>query len=246
MQKHIPNFITLLNLLSGLLSIYFATSGNLQLAGMMVFVAAIFDFFDGFIARLLHAKSAIGVQLDSLADMVSFGVAPAFVLFYTIKELTVISGPEFLPFSAFLIPLFSALRLAKFNIDEEQTTSFKGMPTPAVAILLASFPIMILGCLAESKGIYFDIVTNSYFLASVGFVSALLMVSSIPMFSLKFTSFGWRENQTRYIFILLSVVFFALLKVAAVPLIILLYLLLSIVQLLFEHKEDVNSSSEDA
>lgn len=235
MHKHIPNFITLLNLLAGLLSIYFATTGNLQLAGLLVFVAAVFDFFDGFAARLLHAKSVIGVQLDSLADMVSFGVAPAFVLFYTIRELTGTGTPEYLPFTAFVVPLFSALRLAKFNVDDEQTTSFKGLPTPATGLLLASFPIMIMGCLTENKGIYYDIVTNPYFLASVGLISSALMVSNIPMFSLKFSSLSWTENQTRYLFIVLSVALLILLKVAAVPLIILLYLLLSIVSGLFKN-----------
>ena len=235
MHKHIPNFITLLNLLAGLLSIYFATTGNLQLAGLLVFVAAVFDFFDGFAARLLHAKSVIGVQLDSLADMVSFGVAPAFVLFYTIRELTGTGTPEYLPFTAFVVPLFSALRLAKFNVDDEQTTSFKGLPTPATGLLLASFPIMIMGCLTENKGIYYDIVTNPYFLASVGLISSALMVSNIPMFSLKSSSLSWTENQTRYLFIVLSVALLILLKVAAIPLIILLYLLLSIVSGLFKN-----------
>lgn len=245
MRKHIPNFITLLNLLSGLLSIYFATTGNLQLAGMMIFIAAVFDFFDGFAARLLNAKSAIGVQLDSLADMVSFGVAPAFVLFYTMSGLMQVQGPDYLPFTAFLLPLFAAMRLAKFNIDEEQTTSFKGLPTPAMAILMASFPIMIIVCLAEHKGLYYDLVTNAYFLAAIGIIVSLLMVSNLPMFSLKFTSFGWSENQTRYIFILLSVVLIAILKLAAVPLIILLYLLLSVVQFFFNNKDKTASSGED-
>jgi len=137
-KDHIPNFITLLNLFAGLLSIYYGMINELQFAGMMIFVAAVFDFFDGFTARLLNAKSAIGVQLDSLADMVSFGVAPAFLLFHTIEfsiELTGISTWEYLPFIALIIPLFSALRLAKFNIDEEQQTSFIGMPTPAIAIV---------------------------------------------------------------------------------------------------------------
>jgi CDP-diacylglycerol--serine O-phosphatidyltransferase len=235
-KDHIPNFITLLNLFAGLLSIYYGMIDELQFAGMMIFVAAVFDFFDGFAARLLNAKSEIGIQLDSLADMVSFGVAPAFILFHTIEfsiELTGISTWEYLPFTAFIIPLFAALRLAKFNIDEEQQTSFIGMPTPAVAILLASFPIIIMVCLADNKGLYYDIVTNPYFLAGVAIVSSFLMVSKIPMFALKFTSVSWAENQTRYIFIILSVFLIFLLKLAAIPLIILLYLLISIVFILF-------------
>ena len=239
-KKHIPNFITLLNLFAGLLSIYYGMIDELQFAGMMIFVAAVFDFFDGFMARLLNAKSEIGVQLDSLADMVSFGVAPAFILFHTIEysiDLTGISTWEYLPFTAFIIPLFSALRLAKFNIDEEQQTSFIGMPTPAVAILLASFPIIILTCLVEDKGLYYDILTNPYFLAGIAVVSSLLMVSKLPMFALKFTSVSWAENQTRYIFIILSVFLIFLLKLAAIPLIILLYLLVSLGFFLFKKNE---------
>lgn len=242
-KKHIPNFITLLNLFAGLLSIYYGMIDELQFAGMMIFVAAVFDFFDGFTARLLNAKSEIGVQLDSLADMVSFGVAPAFLLFHTIEysiALTGISTWAYLPFVALMVPLFSALRLAKFNIDEEQQTSFIGMPTPAVAILLASFPIIILVCLTDNKGLYYDIVTNPYFLAGIAVASSLLMVSKLPMFALKFTSVSWAENQTRYIFIVLSVFLIFLLKLAAIPLIILLYLLVSLGFFLFKKtKEDI-------
>ncbi|NOX85322.1 MAG: CDP-diacylglycerol--serine O-phosphatidyltransferase, partial [Chlorobi bacterium] len=144
MKKHIPNFITLLNLLSGVISIYFGFTGDLKLSALMIFVAAVFDFLDGLMARLLNAKSDIGLQLDSLADVVSFGVAPAFVLFQTIRLVNGESGEEslnYLAFTAFLIPLFAALRLAKFNIDENQATTFSGMPTPAVALYFASLPI---------------------------------------------------------------------------------------------------------
>jgi len=229
-KKNIPNFITLLNLLSGILSIYLGLRGEIQLSAAMIFVAAILDFFDGFLARILKAKSEIGVQLDSLADMVSFGIAPAFVLFHTFLMPEVgMSHENYLPFIAFMVPLFSALRLAKFNIDENQTSSFIGMPTPAVALLLASFPIMIMVCLADNKGLYYDIVTNPYALAGIAVVSSLLMVSPLPMFAMKFTSISWAENQTRYIFIVLSVFLIILLKLAAIPLIILMYVLLSVV-----------------
>lgn len=240
-KKHIPNFITLLNLFAGLLAIYYSMIDELQFAGLMIFIAAIFDFFDGFAARLLNAKSAIGVQLDSLADMVSFGVAPAFILFRTIELATEISGLstwEYLPFIAFLIPIFSALRLAKFNIDEEQQTYFIGLPTPATAILIASLPIMILVCLAENKGLYYEVVTNPLVLGGIAIVSSLLMVSKLPMFALKFTSVSWAENQTRYIFIILSVFLIFLLKLAAIPLIILLYILISLSFFLFKNKKE--------
>ena len=238
-KKHIPNFITLMNLLAGILSIYLGMKGEIQLSAAMIFVAAIFDFLDGFLAKVLNAKSDIGVQLDSLADMVSFGVAPSFILFHTFGMPEVESSSiKYLPFIAFIVPLFSALRLAKFNIDDEQTSSFIGMPTPAVALLLASFPIMILGCLAENKGLYYDIVTNPYFLAGIAIVSSFLMVSPLPMFALKFTSVSWAENQTRYIFIVLSVFLIILLKLAAIPLIILMYLLLSIVLVFSKSKNE--------
>jgi CDP-diacylglycerol--serine O-phosphatidyltransferase len=229
-KNNIPNFITLMNLLSGIFSIYLCMTGEIQLAAALIFLSAIFDFFDGLIARVLNAKSDIGGQLDSLADIVSFGVAPAFVLFktFTMDEVGV-AEETYLPFISFMVPLFSAWRLAKFNIDEEQSSSFKGLPTPATGILLASFPIIILVCLAENKGMYYDIVTNPWFLAATAVAVSLLMVSNIPMFALKFSSTNWGENQIRYIFLIISVFLIILLKLAAIPLIILMYLLLSLV-----------------
>ncbi len=250
-----------MNLLSGIVSLYLGMIGELQLAASMIFVAAFLDFFDGLLARLLNAKTEIGAQLDSLADIVSFGVAPAFILFHTFGLPEV---PDFfhtenfsilyfeiplldihfdfkgsdLKFIAFIVPLFSALRLAKFNIDDDQTTSFKGLPTPATGILLASFPIMILVCLAENKGLYYDIVTNPWFLAATAIAVSLLMVSNLPMFALKFTSASWSENQTRYIFLILSVFLIIILKLAAIPLIILMYILLSIVEVFAKKKPE--------
>lgn len=238
-KKHIPNFITLMNLLSGIISIYLGMTGEIKLAAAMIFLAAVFDFFDGFLARILNAKSEIGVQLDSLADMVSFGVAPAFVLYHTMQLNLDIQGgnpDSFLPFVAFIVPLFSALRLAKFNIDEEQTTSFKGLPTPATGILFASFPITILVCMADNQGLYYNILTNLWFLAGVAVGCSFLMVSNLPMFAMKFKSVGWAENQTRYIFIILSVFLLILMKMAAIPLIILMYILISVAVSLFNKK----------
>lgn len=238
LKNHIPNFITLVNLLAGIVSIYLGMIGEIQLSASLIFLAAILDFLDGMLARVLNAKSEIGAQLDSLADIVSFGVAPAFILFHTINMVTgdintvdasYLETNNPLAFVAFIVPLFSALRLAKFNIDENQTSSFIGLPTPAVGMLFASFPIMILVCLAENKGFYYDLVTNVYFLVAVALISSFLMVSSLPMFALKFTSVSWAENQTRYIFLILSVFLILILKLAAIPLIILMYILLSIV-----------------
>ena len=239
--KHIPNFITLMNLLAGIISIYLGMKGELQLSAALIFLAAIMDFLDGMLARVLNAKSPIGAQLDSLADIVSFGVAPAFVFFHTINMVLEMNGQsdlDFLAFSAFVVPLFSAIRLAKFNIDENQTSSFIGLPTPAAGLLLASFPIMIIVCLADNKGFYYDLSTNAYFLVAVAIISSLLMVSRLPMFALKFTSISWVENQTRYIFIILSVFLIILLKLAAIPLIILMYVLISIVMAFSNTKPD--------
>jgi CDP-diacylglycerol--serine O-phosphatidyltransferase len=143
-----------------------------------------------------------------------------------------------------MVPLFAALRLAKFNIDDEQTSSFKGLPTPATGILLASFPIVILVCLADNKGLYYDIVSNPYFLAGTAVACSLLMVSSLPMFALKFGSASRAENQTRYIFLILSVFLIILLKLAAIPLIILMYLLLS-VAIMITGKKSAKSSTTD-
>jgi CDP-diacylglycerol---serine O-phosphatidyltransferase len=226
-KNHIPNAITLLNLLSGVFSIYFGMQGNLLLAGYCIFLAAVFDFFDGFAARLLHAKSDIGLQLDSLADMVSFGVAPGFIMYHMINRSLGSDFDSYLPFFGFIIPLFSALRLAKFNVDENQTDSFIGVPTPAVALLIASFPIIILKTYANDFNLYSDIVLNTYFLVGVSVAFSLLMVSPFPMFALKFKSYGWKSNQVPYLFVIVSLVLILFLGFAAVPLIILFYLLLS-------------------
>jgi len=233
-KKHIPNFITLMNLFSGILSVYFSMTGDLRLAGFMIFIAAVLDFFDGMAARLLNAKTAIGADLDSLADVVSFGVAPGFILFQMIRlslgqDFIPVENPGYLPFIAFVIPLFGALRLAIFNVDESQTDSFKGLPIPAQAIVVAAFPIIVLSCFADNPNFYSELITNTWFLIGSGIVLSFLMVSNLPMFSLKFSNFPWKENQTRYLFLIMSVVLFVLLRIAAIPLIILLYVLVSLV-----------------
>jgi CDP-diacylglycerol--serine O-phosphatidyltransferase len=233
MKNHIPNTITLFNLLSGVLSIYSAMSGYLDLAAYLIFVAAIFDFLDGFAARLLNAKSEIGAELDSLADVISFGVAPGFILFQMINishgQPTTFSGDfNIIPFIAFIVPAFAALRLAKFNVDEEQTTSFLGLPTPALAILIASLPL-IRTHLYEDRELFYMIITNTYFLLMVAVIGALLMVSRFPMFALKFEGFGWKKNMTKYIFLGISLLLLIFLQIVAIPFIILLYLFLSLV-----------------
>lgn len=221
--------ITLMNLLSGIISIYLATSGDLIWSAYFIFLAAVFDFLDGFTARLLNAKSAIGLQLDSLADVVSFGVAPGFIMFQMISlSIGSTESDAFLPFLGFMIPLFSALRLAKFNVDENQTDSFLGVPTPAIGLLVAAFPIIVLQSFAENQGLYYDIVINTYFLAGITIVASLLMVSNIPLFALKFKSFSWKKNEVKYIFAILALLLVIFLGFAAVPLIVFLYIILSV------------------
>ncbi len=235
--KHIPNSITLLNLTSGIVSVYLAVKGtpeSLAMAGTFIFIAAVFDFFDGFSARLLHAKSDIGLQLDSLSDMVSFGVAPGIILFEMInlshgKPMDIIEGTNLIPFVAILVPWFSALRLAKFNIDEEQQLSFKGLPTPALALLIASFPLIRQKLYVMYPGFFYMIITNTYFLIGVAVLGALLLATKFPMFSLKFRTYGWKENMIKYTFLIVSVLLLIFLQIIAIPFIMLVYLFFSLV-----------------
>ncbi|MFA5419389.1 MAG: CDP-diacylglycerol--serine O-phosphatidyltransferase [Bacteroidales bacterium] len=238
MKNHIPNTITLFNLLSGVLSIFCAMSGQLDMAAWFIFAAALFDFLDGFAARLLHAKSAIGEQLDSLADVVSFGVAPGFILFQMInmshgQPMHTSDNFTILPFLAFVVPAFGALRLAKFNVDDTQTTSFKGLPIPASGIFIASLPL-IRTALYEDRELFYMMITNTYFLVAVGIILSFLMVSNFPMFGLKFENFKLKDNMIKYFFLGVSIILLAILQMVAVPFIILLYLFLSLILYLTE------------
>lgn len=220
------------------MAIVFAFDGDLVTTAYLIFVAAIFDFIDGFAARLLHVKSPIGKELDSLADVVSFGLVPGVILFSLLRfslNGSIISGHVvfYVPFIAFLIPLFSALRLANFNIDERQTHNFIGLPTPANAILVASFPLILFkepGVLSFDPAFIRSLLTNTYFLIAITILLSYLLVATIPLMSLKFQSMRWTENQTRYIFLILSLVLILLLFYAAIPVIILLYFVLSVLR----------------
>ena len=233
--KNIPNFITLLNLSMGIIAIYLTLKGDLAqfaLAGYFVFLAALFDFFDGFAARMFKAVSPIGLQLDSLADVVSFGVAPGFILYRMIQlsqrnPHDLFDGVNLISLLAILVPWGAALRLAKFNIDETQQEGFKGLPTPANAFLIASLPI-IRQQLYDEHGMINIIFTNTYFLIVVAIIGFFLMTSSFPMFGLKFKHFKWHSNEIKYIFAGMSVLLLLLFQIIAVPLIIILYLLVSL------------------
>ena len=178
MIKHIPNSITCCNLLSGCISIVLLCNGFVAAAGIMIFIAAVFDFLDGFAARLLKAYSPLGAQLDSLSDVVSFGVAPSFIMYYYLNQVVKmdIGGVNVAPFAAFFLAVFAALRLAKFNIDDRQTTSFIGLPTPAMGIFVASLPFT-LG--HESLSFMSALMTSPYFLYAIVALFSFLMISEI-------------------------------------------------------------------
>lgn len=232
----IPNLLTLLNLASGTLAAIFAIDGDLGKSAILIFIAAIFDFLDGLAARLLKAYSDIGKELDSLADVVSFGVAPGLIMF-TLMELALFG--ENLPLqqvsastwewlfllSALLIPMFSAYRLAKFNIDIRQTENFLGLPTPANAILWAGFGLMSGYSLNEELLILIFSPGN---LLIAAIITSLLLISEIPMFSLKFRSFQLYDNWHRYIFLFAALLLIILTGVYSPAIIILLYISLSI------------------
>jgi CDP-diacylglycerol--serine O-phosphatidyltransferase len=215
--RHIPNFLTCCNLLCGCIGIVFVVNGNLNAAAYFVWIACVFDFFDGFAARMLKVSSPIGKELDSLADMVSFGLLPAMVMYRMLLES---NAYEYLPYFAFSIAIFSALRLAIFNIDETQRDSFKGLPTPANALFITSLPLLT-GNIALA-------LFEAWILCVIVAVSSYLLVSGIPLFALKFKSFAWNENKIRFTFLILSVLLLAVLKIAAIPVIILLYIALSL------------------
>jgi CDP-diacylglycerol---serine O-phosphatidyltransferase len=186
-------------------------------AAYFVWAAGAFDFFDGFAARLLKVSSPIGKELDSLADVVSFGVLPALVMYKLIGDH---SSSDVLPYAGFMIAAFSALRLAIFNIDETQTDSFKGLNTPANSFFITSLPL-----LPASVGAW---LYQDWLLVAITVVFSLLMVSRIEIFSLKFKNFGWADNKLRFTFLVLSVLLLVFLKISALPLIILLYIGLSL------------------
>lgn len=226
--RHIPNTITSLNLLCGCISIVFSAVGNYTMAVYMIFAAAIFDFFDGFAARLLKVSSPIGVQLDSLADMVTFGVAPAMMLFYTNLQYSTPTSylTWLLAGIPFIIAVFSALRLAKFNVDTRQTESFIGLPTPANTLLIVS-------ALLYNQTNFCEIIVNPYVIAVASIVLSLLLVAEIPMFSLKIkkptdgTSFA-KKYMLQIVFLLMSLVLIIIFKFGGLAIAMLLYILLSV------------------
>lgn len=237
MKKHFPNMLTCCNLVSGCIATHFALQASFQWAFAFIVIGAVFDFFDGFVARLLHVSSTIGKELDSLADDITFGFAPAAIVFSLLRltltpdaatcaqyDVTYLNlAAQYVPYVAFLIAAFSALRLAKFNIDERQTTSFIGLPTPANALFWASVAMTL-----HHYGVLgFDYVIAAALLAGV-VLSSWLLVAEIPMFALKFKHYGIKGNEVRYGFMLFSLIILIAGGWASFSAIVVLYVLTSI------------------
>lgn len=218
MTKHIPNTITCLNLLSGCLAVIFAFSGHYPLVVACIAASAVFDFCDGLAARLLKAYSPMGKELDSLADLVSFGLAPA-VMSYNILLPLLPENYRWVAYITMLIPVFAALRLAKFNIDDTQATTFRGLPVPANAMWwLGACELLVNNS---------NMATIICFVLSI-FVFSFLMVCNVPMFSLKFKGLGWRGNEVRYVMIVVSVALLAFQGISGFAAIIGLYVIKSL------------------
>lgn len=246
--KHVPNLLTSLNLLSGCLALTMLAIGDPLTAAFLVVAAAVFDFFDGFAARALKVSTPIGGDLDSLADMVTFGVVPGMMLLYYLLEST---GFEVLGLMTFIehpililplaIPVFSALRLAKFNVDTRQTDSFRGLPTPASALWVISIPLMLAYMPHYLGWEPSNVIVAPWFIVISSIGLSALMVSDIPLLALKFKSFGWKGNEVRFVFLIISVVLLIILRPAAIPIILSLYVLISIINNLFLKKDEVQS-----
>ena len=225
MRKHLPNAVTCLNLLCGCLALTHIFAGRLETGAWFVAAAAAADFADGLLARALRVSSAIGKDLDSLADMVSFGVVPGAIFFQLLARDVVSNGlPEWVPYLGFAVSIFSALRLAKFNNDTRQTTSFIGLPTPACTLVVASLPLI----LAYDQFGLKDIILNPWFLVGLTALLSGLLIAELPLFALKFKTLRWADNRRRFLFLLLAAGLLLVLRAAAVPLVVLLYVLLSV------------------
>jgi len=234
MRTYIPNFFTMLNLGSGCVATVFAVLGKLEWAALFVFLGIFFDFFDGLAARALKVQSDLGVQLDSLADMVTSGLVPGLVMFQLLNmagrggwnlgflghdmEMTI------LPFFGFVITLASAYRLAKFNLDENQASSFVGLPTPANALMILSLPLILL---FHNNDWLNSLILNPWFLIGLTLLSSYLLNAPIALFALKFKNFGFGDNWLRYLFLIGSLILLLTLRFLAIPLIIIFYILAS-------------------
>lgn len=259
---NIPNLLTSCNFLCGIFSIILAFSGLLDIAAYLLLLAMLFDFFDGFVARKFHLQSELGKQLDSLADMVSFGVAPGILMFLTIEisllgyeqqfnfsrifqkyhDFNFHSANDFLPLSALSIPFFSLFRLAKFNIDTRQSDKFIGIPTPLNTLFFIFFPLVLSSYNHEANSILnFNkaqpVFIHASFMSLTALLFPILLISEIPLIALKFKDFSWGHNKLRYALLGISLIIIILLGIYSLPIIVILYLLLSLIENYSNRKE---------
>jgi len=239
LKKHIPNFVTLLNVLCGSIAVLFAVNGHMTATAFFVILGIFFDFFDGLLARKLKVQSALGLQLDSLADMITSGLVPGIVMFHllslTVDDFSLVeptdyltnffSDIEWLPFVGLLITLASAYRLATFNISTNQSDSFIGLPTPANTLLIISFPLIMEH---QNNDMMNTIILNPWFLIGVTLLSSFLLNSKIKLIALKFKNWSFKDNAARYLLIILALILLIIFKFAGIPLIIILYILMSL------------------
>ena len=264
-KRLIPNLLTAGNLVGGIFAIIFILTGKITWAPYCIFLSAVFDFLDGFVARLLNVQSEIGKQLDSLADMVTFGVVPGLIVYKLLNgpstdsyiniitrkmfyDLEVAAGQpyqlvgELLPYVGFIIPVFALFRLAKFNLDTRQSDSFIGLPTPAMTLFFAVIPLLMLEGIigqGEIEVLLIGIIASPIFLVVASIALSLLMVSEVPLFAMKFKHFKYKGNEIRFIFLTISIILLATLFLWAIPLIIILYLILSLINNAIKPKHEV-------
>ena len=233
-KRNIPNFITLCNLLCGLVSAWWAVSGDLKNAAIFILLGIFFDFFDGLAARLLKVASPLGKELDSMADLVTSGVAPGFILFYILKDC---GEPSWITYTALLIPLAAAWRLGKFNLDTRQTSSFLGLPAPSNALIWVAVGFCY-SCqnwteiaLVPIHNLYNILFTGvgPIALAILALICSWLMVTEIPLFALKFKNLKWSDNKIRFIFLIFCVMLLVLFGIIGIPFIIICYIILSLI-----------------
>lgn len=237
-KKHIPNLITLVNLFCGCIAIVYIAKLEYEIAFYFVCLGIFFDFFDGFFARLFKVAGPLGLQLDSLADMVTSGVAPGFVMYFLLSNSQhEISFSPYLPFLGFIITLGSCYRLANFNIDIRQTNSFIGLPTPANTLFIMSLPLVVL---YSDSLIALEILTNQGILLLITLFSTYILNAEIPLFSLKIKKFNLKDNALQIVFLLFALVLLVLLQYLAIPLIILSYVILSVISNRFSLDEKTN------
>lgn len=245
LRKQIPNVVTLSNLVCGVLAIIFLFQGrNPLFPSLFILLGAVFDFFDGMVARLLQVSSKIGVELDSLADVITFGVAPSMIAFQLVQQ-AIETGwnvgivTEFIPYLTLIMAPLSAYRLAKFNVDERQTHCFLGLPTPTNALFWLSIPLIIEASKNQEmfwgiplQGFYSGlaaVLSNPCFVVMMAWTLGILLVTELPLFSLKFKSFKWKENSIPFSFLILSAILITLFSAVSIPFIVFLYVLLSII-----------------